>query len=141
MHQSVGEFAIRGKQQQTGSIEIQATHPYPTPFAQRRQAAENGDAVPRIAAGAYLPDRFVIDQYSSRSGRRQGDRASVKLNRLPPDNPRTGLRNLAVNGNAPLGDPFFHLPARAESGPGQDLMEFFCQYSGRSRFPCAAPAV
>ena len=85
MHEPVGQFPVRGQQQQSLSIDIQAADGDPTGPRQRRNRIEDRTPSLRIMTGRHLALRLVIQQY-------------------PPPN---GGHAIQANGTPPGGHPVF----------------------------------
>jgi hypothetical protein len=110
MHQAIGKLAVIGKEQQPGTIDIQATDGDPTA---RRQAREDGGTPLRIAPRDELSLGLVIDEHAARRFRAQADRAAIDRDLIGGARAIAELGHATGHRDAAGFDPGFDFPPRA----------------------------
>ena len=61
MHQTMGEFTVRGKDQEPGGGDVEPADRYPAGSLQPRQSAKDGAPPRGIGAGGDLPFGLVVE--------------------------------------------------------------------------------
>lgn len=108
MHKPLGQFAICGEEQQTRSIEIQASNRNPTAGFQFRQAGKHGRATLRVLAGHNFTDTFTINNgLRFWGGKTQS--TTIKADAISAGDLLPEFSLLAVDLQTPGANPFFRL--------------------------------
>ncbi|MNO92196.1 hypothetical protein D3C76_837630 [compost metagenome] len=127
VHQAVGQLTVGGEHQQTGGVDVQTTDVDPAAFFRARHLVEHGRTAFRVNAGADLAVGLVVhDHAADRLG------SLFALDHLAIDG--DGVVHVdalakggvfAVDLDAAVADPGFHVTARADADTGEDFLQLF----------------
>src|SRR3989344_5855035 len=116
MHQTIGQFAVGGKEQQPGGAEVETTDGNPAATAQHRKFVEHGRAALGIRARTNFTRGFVIDQHEALLYHvEDANRAPIEKDTVGGSDALTERSELTVYRDAALADPLLDGPARAAS--------------------------
>src|SRR3569832_1005875 len=124
MHQTIGELAVVGEQQQAQRVEVEATHGDPA-SADAWQAIEYGRPSFRIGLTAYLAGGFVIHEHARPRlfhRRRRSDDAAIDAHDVAVRDTGAELRGRVVDGDASGAYPFFDAATRTHTGTRQPFL-------------------
>ena len=125
VHQAMGEFPVRGEQQQARGVHVQPADRDPAPGIGHRQALEHRRAGPAGRSWWSLPrpacNKGVVRGWQLFLG-------ELKLAAIQPDvirggGPVTQLRHAAADGHATRPYPFLDRATRGQARPRQELLQ------------------
>lgn len=126
VHHAIGQFAVGGQQQQTGSIDIEAANRNPAALCRPRQTVEHGCSSLRIASCRDLAFRLVVNEGLVLGGSGSDlPAASVQADSLAGADTGSRACHLAINPNLATLDARLDGPPRSEAGSSQN----FCRRS------------
>ena len=132
MHEPVRKFAVVGKQQQSGGVEVKSPDGDPSSPAERGKPVENRRSPERVTAGRHLSGRLVVADEPAPGGGSPHDlpiHTQDIVGRCPiPEGCGT-----PVDADPARGDPALGLAPRGQTGVRQDLLELFGRFDFRRR--------
>jgi hypothetical protein len=133
MHEAMSQLAVRGEQQQAGSVDVQAADGDPSPKARRRQSLENSGTALGVTTRRHLTNGFVIEEQLARHRRPRGievELAAIEADLVLRTRAIAKLRGPSRDRDASAPDPLFYASARAQPGGCQQFLQ-----SGHAKVP------
>jgi hypothetical protein len=125
MHQSVGDIARGGEDQQALGIEVEATNRYPARSLQTRQSLKHGGPMLGVISRADLARRLVVQQHPRRHRHgRTTNGPAVDADLIVGADSLTDVGWLTIDRDPPRNDQLFHFTTRTETRIGQQLVQF-----------------
>ncbi len=127
MHEPVGQFAVRGKKQQTCRVDIQPAHRNPSLALELGQSVENSWPALGILTRCNLALGLVIDKHASLGFENtvQADGLSVDFDRVARRQLRTKICRYTIDSDSTRLNQGLQLTAGTEPGSGQYFLETF----------------
>ncbi|MNI25793.1 hypothetical protein D3C73_794690 [compost metagenome] len=127
VHQAVGQLTVGGEHQQTGGVDVQATDVDPATLFRARHLVKHGRTTFRIDTGADFAVGFVVHDHAAHrfGGLFTLDHLAIDGDGVVHVDALAKGGVFAVDLDAAVADPGFHVTARADADTGEDFLQFF----------------